>query len=599
MNRPNLTKPARRQRVAGRAGHAFAANPLLARPLPPWRSRLLQLLLLCGFAALAGRAAWLQLVSVDFLQKQGASRYARTLDLPGTRGPIRDRDGQLLAASVRAVAVWAIPEDLRAASAATIADIARLLDTDAAGMRRRIDRARHFVYLKRQVEPDVARRLAALKVRGLGFTDEFRRVYPQGPVASQLVGFVGREGHGLEGIELARDAALSGKDGYRRVIRDRLGNIVEDGGALLPPTPGTDAVLSISSAMQYVTWKELRAAVETFEARAGSAIVVDAHSGEILALANYPSYEPNDANGAAAMPGAALRNKAITDSYEPGSVMKPFTVALALERGQVRADTLVDTGGGRLVIRGAPISDTSAHGLISVADVLRYSSNIGTAKLALDMPPRAMWEMYMKLGFGQQPQLGFPGAAAGRVRPWAAWRPIEQATMSYGNGIAVSLVQLARAYTAFTNDGEVIPLSLMKSAERPTGTRVFSPATARTLRAMLENTVVHGTAKRGAIPGYRVGGKTGTAYKAVNGRYTLPRKYIASFVGIVPMSAPRFIVAIMIDEPGGRQHYGGQVAAPAFVGIASQVLRVANVAPDGGVADLIAPAPIDPNEVLD
>lgn len=597
MNGPvNLGRPARKRRVAGRAGHAFAANPLLARPLPLWRSRLLQGLLLCAFAALAARAAWLQLVSVDFLQAQGGYRYARTLDLPGTRGRILDRDGRLLAASVRAVAVWAIPEDLRAAPAESLARLARLLELDEDAVRRRIGGARHFVYLKRQVEPGVARQVAALKIRGVGFTDEFRRVYPQGAVASQVVGFVGREGRGLEGIELAHEAALAGRKGHRRVIRDRLGNIVDDDGALLQPAAGRDSVLSISGPMQYASYKALREAVETFQARAGSAIVIDARSGEILALANYPGYDPN---GAAAPPAAALRNKALTDSYEPGSVLKPFTVALALERRQVRADTLVDTGNGRLVIRGAPISDTSAHGLISVADVLRYSSNIGTAKLALDMPARAMWEMFMKLGFGQQPQLGFPGAAAGQVRPYAAWRPIEQATMSYGNGIAVSLVQLARAYTAFANGGTVIPLTLSRSSGQPEGVRVFSPDTARTMRAMLENTVLHGTAKRGAIAGYRVGGKTGTAYKAINGRYTLPRRYIASFVGMAPMSAPRFIVAIMIDEPGGRSHYGGQVAAPAFVDIASQVLRLANVAPDGAVGDVIAPEADDPDAVRD
>lgn len=592
----HLKRPARKRRVAGRAGHAFAANPLLARPLPLWRSRFLQLLLLGAFAALAARAAWLQLVSVGFLQQQGGYRYARTLDLPGTRGQIRDRDGRLLAASVRAVAVWAIPEDLRAAPPGALARIARLLEMDEAAIGRRIGAARHFVYLKRQVEPGLARRVAALKVRGVGFTDEFRRVYPQGAVASHVVGLVGREGRGLEGIELAHDAALAGRNGYRRVIRDRLGNIVEDDGALLQPAAGRDSILSISSPMQYASYKALRDAVETFQAKAASAIVVDARTGEILALANYPSHDPN---GAVAPRGAALRNRAVTDSYEPGSVMKPFTVALALERGQVRADTLVDTGNGRLVIRGAPISDTSAHGLISVADVLRYSSNIGTARLALDMPARDMWEMFMKLGFGQQPQLGFPGAAAGQVRPYKAWRPIEQATMSYGNGIAVSLVQLARAYTAFANDGVAVPLTLTKSAGQPAGVQVFSAQTARTMRTMLENTVLHGTAKRGGIAGYRVGGKTGTAYKAVNGRYTLPRRYIASFAGIVPMSAPRFIVAIMIDEPGGRYHYGGQVAAPAFVSIASEVLRLANVAPDAAAGDLIVPGPDDPDAVRD
>ncbi len=315
--------------------------------------------------------------------------------------------------------------------------------------------------------------------------------------------------------------------------------------------------------------------------------MVDTRTGEILALANYPSYDPNIASE---RQRAAMRNRALTDSYEPGSVLKPFTVALAIDQGQATPETLVDTGAGRLVIHGAPISDTSAHGVISVSDVLRYSSNIGTAKLALGMRPRDMWDMFTKLGFGQPPQLGFPGTAAGRLRPYASWRPIEQATMSYGNGIAVSLVQLARAYTVFTNDGKAIALTLDKQSGTPAGTQVIAPATARAMLRMLENVVTNGTAKGGRIPGYRVGAKTGTAYKAVNGRYVLPRKYVASFVGIVPMSAPRFIVAVVIDEPSGRQHYGGQVAAPAFVGIASKALQMANIAPDAAVDEAMPPA---------
>ncbi|MGO4474877.1 peptidoglycan D,D-transpeptidase FtsI family protein [Massilia sp. 2TAF26] len=586
----------RKSRVAARNGRPFAANPLLAESLPRWRSSVVQCVLLCAFLGLAGRAVWLQVWSGEFLQKQGAYRYARTLDLPGTRGRIVDRAGHTLATSVPAVTVWAIPEDLREAEPDTLRRLAGVLQLQEVEIAKRIATAKNFVYLKNQVDPAVARQLGAIKIRGIGFTDGFRRVYPQGNMASHVVGFVGREGRGLEGIELAHQTRLEGASGHRRVIKDRLGNIVEDVGTDLRPQPGKDSVLSISSVVQYVASKQLKEAVEKFQAKAGGAIVVDAHTGEILALANYPSYDPNDAG---ALKGPALRNRAITDIYEPGSVLKPFTVALAIDRGKVSADTMIDTGPGRYVINGAPISDTSAHGIISVSDVLRYSSNIGTAKLALGLPAKDMWEMFTSLGFGQQPQLGFPGAAAGRVRPYRSWRPIEQATMSYGNGIAVSLLQLARAYTIFTNDGKVVPLTLEKSTGTPAGTRVISPATARTMREMLENVVVQGTAKNGRIPGYRVGGKTGTAYKAENGRYVFPRKYIASFVGIVPMSAPRFIVAVMIDEPSGRYHYGGQVAAPAFVNIASNVLQVTNVAPDAATEDVLAAPETSPDEIED
>jgi cell division protein FtsI (penicillin-binding protein 3) len=580
-----LSRLTRRRRVAVRTGRPFAANPLLAQGLPLWRSRLLQCILAAAFLLLACRAVWLQVFTGDFLQRQGAYRYARTLELPGIRGRILDRHGAMLATSVPATTVWAIPEDLRAATPGELGSLAGLLGMDTAALHARIDPGRHFVYLKRQVEPALARQVAALKLRGVGFSDESRRVYPQGAVASHVVGFVGREGKGLEGIELAHDEDMRGRQGARRVIRDRLGNVVEDEGVFLAPRAGTDHVLSISSKIQYAAYKEVKQAVETFQAKAGSAIVVDARTGEILALANYPSYDPN---AAADLKGSALRNKAITDIYEPGSVLKPFTVALGIDTGKVTPATPIDTGNGRFVINGAPISDTSAHGLISVSDVLRYSSNIGTARIALSMAPRAMWTMFTKLGFGQPPQLGFPGAAAGRVRPYKSWRPIEQATMSYGNGIAVSLLQLARAYTIFAGDGKVIPLTLEKRAGVPAGVQVIAPATAQAMRTMLENVVVNGTARQGRIPGYRVGGKTGTAYKAENGRYTFPRKYIASFVGMVPMSAPRFIMAIMIDEPGGRSHYGGQVAAPAFVGIASTVLQFSNTAPDAPVSDVIA-----------
>ena len=591
MTEPKNSVSAQRRlktsRMTRQRGRPFHANPLLAERLPRWRSILVQCLLLCGFAGLALRAVWLQLVSDDFLQKQGAYRYARTLELPGTRGRIVDRDGVLLATSVPAVSVWAIPEELRHATPEARATLADSLGMEPAQIERRLGDGRQIAYLKRQLDPGVGRALMDRRIRGIGLTKEFRRVYPQGAVTSQLVGFVGRDGTGLEGFELAHQARLSGVPGFRRVIRDRLGNVVDDMGAGLAPRAGRDSVLSISSQIQYVAFKQVKEAVETFQAKAGSAIVVDARSGEILALANYPSYDPNAPSRPAA---AALRNRAITDIYEPGSVMKTFTVALAIERGKVRPDSMIDTGAGRLVINGAPISDTSAHGLISVSEVLKYSSNIGTAKLALGLAPRDMWEMFTKLGFGQQPQLGFPGAAAGRVRPHASWRPIEQATMSYGNGIAVSLVQLAGAYTAFASDGQVIPLTLEKRAEPPAGTQVFSPATAGRMRRMLEEVVASGTARTGRIAGYRVGGKTGTAYKAENGKYVFPRKYIASFVGIVPMSAPRFIVAVMIDEPSGRQHYGGQVAAPAFVGIAAQALHAANIAPDAATANLPSPA---------
>jgi cell division protein FtsI (penicillin-binding protein 3) len=581
-----IARLSRKRRVVRRLGKPFAANPLLAESLPRWRSRILLLALSSSFALLAGRAAWLQLYTGEFLQRQGAYRYARTLELPGARGRILDRHGGMLAASVPALSVWAVAKDLRTAPSGALRELARLLEMREEELAAKLAPGR-YVELKAGLDPALETRLAALRLPGLTMSRGFRRVYPQGAAASQLVGFTGRDGKGLEGIELADQPQLEGHSGYRRVIRDRLGNIVDDDGLISIPRPGRDAVLSIDGKLQYAAYQALKDAVGTFQARAGSAIAVDVQSGEILALANYPAFDPEDA-GVRRRSGA-LRNRALTDSYKPGSVLKPFTVALALERGNVKPETLVDTGNGRFVIKGAPISDTSAHGLISVSDVLRYSSNIGTAKLALDLPARAMWDMFTALGFGQAPQLGFPGAAAGRVRPYRSWRPVEQATMSYGNGIAVSLVQLARAYTVFAQDGKVIPLTLRRSDGPAPGIPVISPATAAAMRRMLEDVVQQGTAKGGRIAGYRVGAKTGTAYKAENGRYVFPRKYVASFAGMVPMSAPRFVVAVMIDEPAGRYHYGGQVAAPVFTAIAAKALQRANIAPDAPVTDLITP----------
>jgi cell division protein FtsI (penicillin-binding protein 3) len=316
-------------------------------------------------------------------------------------------------------------------------------------------------------------------------------------------------------------------------------------------------------------------------------VVVDAHTGEVLALANYPSYDPNDRK---TLTGAQLRNRVMTDTFEPGSVLKPFTVALALDSGRVKPTTMIDTGNGRYTIADRTISDTSAHGVISVAEVIKHSSNIGTSKIALSMPAQEMWEMFTKVGFGQQPKFGFPGAVAGRVRPYKSWRPIEQATMSYGNGIAVSLIQVAHAYTMFARNGDIIPLTFQKSIEPPLGQQVIKPETAREMRDMLETVVApDGTAPQAQVAGYRVGGKTGTAYKVENGRYAMPRKYIGSFVGMVPMSAPRFIIAVMIDEPTGIYHYGGQVAAPTFAAIAANALRAENVTPDSSVTEIIIP----------
>lgn len=573
-------------RVARAKGQPFSRSPILAVSLPQWRSRVVLFVLFAAFAALAVRALWLQGVSTQFLQKQGEARYARTLELPATRGKITDRNGQVLASSVPVKAIWAIPDDVLEAPPEKIRALAGLLEMSEADLRAKLDSDRNFVYLKRQVEIDVADKIAALKIDGIDARKEYKRFYPQGEVTTHVVGFTSVDDIGQESMEKAQQDTLKGMTGSRRVIKDRLGHIVEDIGSIHEPHDGKDLTLSVDSKIQYIAFTQLKNAVEKFKAKAGGAVVLDVRTGEVLALANYPSYDPNDRR---MLTGQQLRNRVMTDTFEPGSTLKPFTVSLAMDTGRINPNTHIDTGNGKYTILDRTISDTKAHGVLDVGQIIEMSSNIGTSKIALSMPSQEMWEMFTKVGFGTQPKWGFPGAVAGRVRPYKSWRPIEQATMSYGNGISVSLIQLARAYMMFARDGDTIPLSFQKVTAPPVGTQVIKPKTAQQMREMLERVVSgkDGTAKQAQIPGYRAGGKTGTAYKVENGRYAMPRKYIGSFVGMVPMSNPRFIIAVMIDEPTQGGHYGGQVAAPTFAAVAANALRSLNVPPDSSVTEIV------------
>ena len=562
-----------------------ASNPLLRVKLPAWRSQVVMLMVAVAFVALAARAVWLQVFSQNFLQKQGELRYAKTLELPASRGKIFDRNGVVLASSLPARAVWAIPEHVEA-TPQQIASLAKLLDTSERELRRKLaEEDRSFVYLKRQVDAAVAERVAALRIPGIHQQREYKRYYPQGETLAHVVGFTNVEDVGQEGVELARNPDLAGRPGSRRVIRDRLGQVIEDVGAVREPHNGRDLALSIDSKIQFLAFDALREAVQANKARAGAAVVLDARTGEVLALANWPTYNPNQRGQ---LSGAQLRNRAITDTFEPGSTMKPFTIALALELGEVTPGTVIQTAPGRLTIGPNTIGDAHAHGPLTVEQIVQKSSNVGTAKIALGMPAQKMWEMYAELGFGQAPRIGFPGAVAGRVRPYRSWRPIEQATMSYGYGLSVSLLQLARAYTVFANDGELLPLSMFKVDERPAGQRVVAAKTARAVRHMLEMAAgPGGTAPQAQISGYRVAGKTGTAHKRDGGRYV--NKYLASFVGLAPASDPRVIVAVMVDEPSAGKYYGGQVAAPVFARIVGDSLRTLRVPPDAPMAQLAVP----------
>jgi len=561
----------------------FSRSPLLSERLPPWRQRLVLVLLLGAFVTLIARSLYLQGFNNEFLGDKGRARFERVIDISATRGRITDRHGDVLAVSTPVRSIWAIPEDAQLAPAQS-RNLAALLDMDVREINRKLASERDFIYVKRQLPPELADRVTALQLPGIHQKDEYRRYYPAGEVMAHMLGFTGVEDAGQEGIELAFNAQLSGKDGSRRVIKDRRGNVVEDVESIHPPLEGKDIVLALDSKVQYLAYTHLKQALEENHAKAGGVVVLDARSGEILALANLPTYNPNNR---IKLIGAQLRNRALTDTFEPGSTMKPFTVALALEKGKVRFNTPIQTAPGKMTIGSATISDAHMHGILTVAQVIQKSSNIGAAKMALSMTPDEMWTMFDSIGFGTPLKLGFPGEVGGRLRPAKTWKPIEQATMAYGHGISVTLIQLARAYLAFARDGDLVPISPARLDTPPVnGKQVFSAQTAREVRAMLEMAVLPGgTAPKAQIAGYRVAGKTGTAHKIEGGAYA--NKYVASFVGFAPASEPRLIVAVMIDEPSNGKHFGGDVAAPVFAQIMAGSLRTLGVAPDAPLKPLL------------
>ncbi len=568
------------------------AKARLVLKLPAWRMRVVLLLLMAGFLVLVGRAVYLQGVNKDFLREKGEARYSRVITLNANRGKILDRHGEPLAISSPVESVAASPRDVRA-EPAQLARLAKLLDMPRAELDKKLAEPRDFVYLKRQLAPDAADRVLRLNIPGVFLQREYRRYYPYGDQTAHLIGFTDVDDRGQEGIELAFNQRLSGVDGSRRVLKDRRGNIIEGVESIRTPQQGEDVVLSIDRNIQYLAYRELTDAVQQHRARAGAVVVLDAKTGEVLALVNQPSFNPNQRTRN--LKSGQMRNRAVTDLFEPGSTLKPFTAALALEAGLVRPDSVIQTAPGTLTIGPMTIRDAHVHGALTVSEVIQKSSNVGSAKLALALAPEYMHTKLAQLGFGSVLRVGFPGEAAGRLRPYQSWRPIEQATMSYGHGISVSLLQLARAYTVFASDGQLRPVSLLKLDQPPAGERVFSAATAHAVRRMLESvTQPGGTALRAQVAGYRVAGKTGTAHKLdANGRYA-PNRYIASFVGFAPASDPRLIVAVMIDEPSAGQYYGGVVAAPVFAQVMAGALRMLAVTPDAPTQTILLPPASEP-----
>ncbi len=570
-----------------------ASKARLPVKLPVWRARGVLILLLSAFLVLLGRAVYLQGVNQDFLRQKGDARSTRVIVLNASRGKILDRNNQPLAISSPVESVAASPRDVEI-DTAHLMRLARLIDVKPAELKKKIDDGRDFIYLKRQLPPDLAEKVLKLDIPGIFLQREYRRYYPDGDVTAHILGFTDIDDNGQEGAELAFNSELAGQSGSRKVLKDRLGNIVEGVESIRAPQEGQDITLSIDTNIQYLAYRELTAEVSATHAKAGAVVVLDAKTGEILALFNQPTYNPN--NRTKNMKPNLIRNRVVTDIFEPGSTLKPFTAAFSLESGHFKPGTVIATDGGHLSIGPATIHDDEPSSALTVAQVIQKSSNVGAAKMALSLSPEYMHAGFVKLGLGQLPHSGFPGEVSGRLRPYQHWRPIEQATMAFGHGISVSLLQLARAYTVFASDGKLRNISFLKQAQPLPSQRVFSASTALAVRRMLELVVQPGgTAPRAQVLGYSVAGKTGTAHKVdARGGYS-PNKYVASFVGFAPASDPRLIIAVMIDEPSAGQYYGGQVAAPVFSRIMAGALRQLAVPPD--MPTNVAPLPASVPEV--
>ena len=554
--------------------------------LPVWRARLLVTLMFLGFMALAARALYCQSVNKDFLQAEAEKRYSRMTTLIATRGLITDRNGEALAISTAVETVSANPShlELDKVPPEKLLRLSKLLSMDVKVIRRILSEKKQYVLLKRQIAPNIAEKVISLEIPGVHLKTEYKRYYPNGEATAHLVGFTSREHVGQEGLEYSYQSTLAGKPGSRRIKKNNKNQVIEEGGIISAAENGNDLELSIDRTLQYMAFSEAKNAVLEHEAKSASVVILDVVTGEILAVANWHSFNPN--NRSTFENTALLRNSAIVDQFEPGSTMKPFTIAAALEGKFVTPNTLIDIEDGRLSIGRRTITDDHPEeSLLTVTQIIQRSSNVGTVKIGQMMTSKYLWEILSQSGFGQSPKLRFPGGASGSLRSPEKWRDIDQATISYGMGVSGSLLQLARAYSIFARDGMLIPVTFEKRIQVAEGTRVISADTAQAVLKMLE-TVTHekGTGLSAAIPGYRVAGKTGTAKVASEGSYA-HGKYRSSFVGIAPVSNPRLIVAVMIEEPSLGSYYASVVAAPVFRKVMEEALNTLGIKPDALVRE--------------
>lgn len=546
------------------------------------RRRVVLTIFMLAVSGLIWRAVDQQIFERDFLQSEGDHRYLDRVQVPAHRGAITDRNGAVLAMSTPVDSIAANPRLLRP-DADTLQPLARALDVGLDDLRRRLARYshKHFVYLKRRLPPESAQAVMDVAKKqhivGLQTTREYRRYYPDGEVFSHVIGFTNLDDVGQEGLEFAFNEQLAGKPGLKRVLRDGRRQVVADVESLRMPQAGKNLALSLDQRLQYIAYRELKAAIAKHNAISGSVVILDVKTGEVLAMVNQPGFNPN---GSRSTRGGRLRNRAVTDVFEPGSTMKPLTVAVGLELGVIKANSRIDTNPGYFKLGKFRVRDHDNLGVVDIQTIIKKSSNVGAGKIALSLPKEKFRDYLAALGFGKSTESGYPGEAGGQLRPAANWALIDQATLSYGYGISVSVLQLAQAYAVLAADGIYRPVSLLRRDSVPEGRRVFTRGTAREVRHMMESVVAPGgTATRAAVAGYRVAGKTGTVKKAGVGGYS-QHKYLSLFAGMAPVSDPRLVIAVMINEPRGKQYYGGLVAAPVFSAVMDDALRLLNVAPD-------------------
>jgi cell division protein FtsI (penicillin-binding protein 3) len=545
------------------------------------RRRLLLSVMLLAMLALVGRAVYLQILDKEFLQDKGDMQHVGVVSVSAYRGQIKDRNGEPLAISTPVQSIWVNPRQLKDAEQDKLTPMAKILSFPEKELRSLLkkekDANKRFVYLRRQINPDIAEKVKALEITGVYFEREFKRYYPAGAVSGHLLGFTNIDDIGQEGIEHGYEHILRGQPGKKRVIKDGKGQIIKDVENIEEAIPGRDLVLTIDERLQYLAYRELQNAMIQNKAHSASLVVLDAKNGDVLATVSQPAFNPNNRRE---LSSNRYRNRAMVDSFEPGSTVKPFVVAAALDGGYIKPNVMIETHGvyhlGRNVVK-----DVHNYGTMDLTHVLQKSSNIAVTQIAMSMPPEYFWGVYSRLGFGTSAGVGFPGEASGSLLDYQGWHEFDQAILSFGYGVSTSILQLARAYTALADDGIIHSVALLKRDEDPDAQRIFKPETARKVREMLEHVISkEGTAYQARVEGYRVAGKTGTVKKAGAGGYS-EDKYLSVFVGMAPASNPRFIIAIVVDEPTGGQYYGGLVAAPAFSKVMAGALRVYGVEPDG------------------